>query len=135
MPFLRFEGYDWVDKSGIEVVKVRLYFTDGNGDVGLNNDQLNPPFDLGSPYYYNLWVKYYERTDSGWTEVNTALPYSARLPNLTPNGQNKTLEATIEYDLDPSQAISDSVKFSFILLDRALNLSNEVFSNAIYVAP
>ena len=79
-------------------------------------------------FYYNLWVRYFEKQADSMVEIITLQPYSTRLPNLTPVGQNKILEGTIEYDLDVTQSLSDSVAFSFRIADRDLNLSNEVFS-------
>ena len=30
-------------------------FTDGDGDIGLADDEKNPPYDSSSYYYYNLY--------------------------------------------------------------------------------
>lgn len=139
VPFLRFEGSEWiqVQVQGVGTVdrlRVRLYLTDGDGDVGLEDEQIDPPFDADSPFHYNLWVRYLEKSGDTLLELPDT-EFSIRVPNLTPNGQNKTLEAEVEYDIDLSQAASDSVEFRFILVDRSLQLSNEVSSGLIPSAP
>ena len=108
--------------------------TDGDGNVGLEKDQDSPPFDADSPYHHNLWVRYFEKQGDSLVEL-TDSEFSVRIPNLTPEGQNKTVEADIEYDIDLTQAASDSVMFMFTLVDRSLQLSNEVSSEVIYSAP
>ncbi|NBR82756.1 MAG: hypothetical protein EBT52_03415 [Flavobacteriia bacterium] len=135
VPFLRFEESEWiqVQVQGVGTVdrlRVRLYFTDGDGDVGLEDEQTDPPFDADSPFHYNLWVRYLEQSGDTLLELPDT-EFSIRVPDLTPKGQNKTLEAEIEYDIDLSQAASDSVEFRFILVDRSLQLSNEVSSGLI----
>ena len=133
LPKLEWTDYEWISTevpgSGtVDRIRVRLFFQDGDGNIGLEEDQTSPPFDTSSAFYYNLWVRYFEKQADSMVEIITLQPYSTRLPNLTPIGQNKILEGTIEYDLDVTQSLSDSVAFSFRIADRDLNLSNEVFS-------
>lgn len=139
VPFLRYEGAEWVETDGgdqglVDRLRVSLYFTDGDGNVGLEDDQTNPPFDEDSPYHYNLWVRYFEKQGDSLVEIPDAV-FSVRLPNLTPRGQNKTLEAEIAYDIDLTQTAADSVQFFFTLVDRDLQLSNEVNSPVLFAAP
>jgi hypothetical protein len=139
VPFLRYEGLSWekiqVDGFGeVDRLRIKLYMTDGDGDVGLEDDQTSPPFDADSPYHYNLWIRYLEKQADSLVEIQSA-EFSARLPNLTPDGQNKTLEAVVEYDIDLTQSAADSVQFYFTLVDRSLQLSNEVSTGVIYAKP
>ena len=139
IPFLRYENEEWVSVpvegvGSVDRLRVTLYMTDGDGNIGLRDDQVDPPYDPDSPFHFNLWIKYFEKQGDSLVEIPEA-QFSARLPNLTPQGQNKTLEADIEYDLDLTQSAADSIQFSFILVDRDLQLSNEVFSPVLSASP
>jgi hypothetical protein len=139
-PTLKWERHEWIlqeipDVGTVERLRVELSFTDGDGNVGLEEDQVSPPFDTTSAFYYNLWVRYYEKQGDSMVEIITPVPFSTRIPNLTPQGQNRTLEGLIQYDMDLSQATSDSVQFKFILLDRDLNQSPEVTSPLLPSSP
>ncbi len=128
VPFLRFESYEQSSQTigGVDIdnLKVRLYFTDGNGDIGLEQSDTVPPFDV------NLLVRTFEADGDTVIEVFD-YDFNTRIPNLTPEGQNKALEGYIDFDMDISLRSSDSLQFSFVLLDRALNRSNESLSPLI----
>lgn len=109
---------------------LKLLFTDGDGDIGLNPRDTLAPFDINSPYYYNLFVRYFERKNGVWTliPINNP-PLSYRTPVVTPTGQNKSLKGSISVDMslyyDPNSAF-DTIKLDVKLLDRALNESNVI---------
>ena len=59
IPYLEFSHYelkDSVDALGniTKLCELHIYFTDGDGDIGLFND------DTIAPYDYNLFVNYFE---------------------------------------------------------------------------
>ena len=62
-----------------------ITFKDGNGDIGLLPGQTQPPFDSGSPYYYNYIIDYYEKQNGSFVKLVTTVPFSARIPYLTPD--------------------------------------------------
>lgn len=111
-----------------------ISFTDGDGDVGLDESDNQPPFDVGSDYYYNLFCDYEELRNGVWTPVSLALPLHYRIPRITPTGQNKTLEGEIAvalaWPIVPDNAV-DTVRFQVRLLDRALRSSQQVATAAI----
>ena len=108
-------------------------FTDGDGDFGIDNDA--PPFNgwldadstIRNPYYYNLWLDYYEKREGEWVLVETPSTFNYRVPVLTPVGQNKQLDVKITYDmsfeLPFENAESDTIKFRVTLVDRSLKES------------
>ena len=112
-----------------------IAFTDGDGDVGLNASDDQPPFDTASPYYHNLFLEYEELRNGVWTQVNFVLPLRYRIPRITPTGQNKALEGEIAVALQPWPYTTtyDTVRISAHMLDRSLNQSNTVVSEAITV--
>ncbi len=135
---LRFAG-DTIDNRRIFDLKV--YFTDGDGNVGRGDEPGADTCDLNNYQaflnQYDLFIYYYEQVNGSFKEIpptDSCVPYHNILPNLTPEGQNKTLEGDIitpfEYSNFPVNN-TDSVKFELLLRDRAGNESNRVMSPAI----
>lgn len=115
-----------------------ISFTDGDGDIGLDESDNQPPFDVGSDYYYNLFCDYEELRNGVWTPVSLALPLHYRIPRITPTGQNKTLEGEIAvalaWPIVPDNVV-DTVRFQVRLIDRALRSSQQVATEAIIEQP
>ncbi|MDG2343657.1 MAG: hypothetical protein P8L23_03670 [Flavobacteriales bacterium] len=142
-PIIEYLGFVAEGDSG----KISFSFTDGDGDIGLNQNQISPPFDTSSYYYYNLYINYYEMMNGSWVRATAdpggnnfptadSITFSYRLENLTPTGQNKALRGDIEITMEPHyfNPISnhnDSIKFSILLIDRAQNHSNVIESPLI----
>ena len=120
-------------------LKVIISFTDGNGNIGLSASDTTGTFRPASPYYYNLWVGYYEDVKDSFIHITQSFPftggdtinYNGRIPVITPTGKLKAITGTIEYDIDlgsGTKSGASEIKFDFILLDKALNKSNKVTS-------
>ena len=132
IPYLEFRHYelkDSVDALGniTKLCELHIYFTDGDGDIGLFES------DTIAPYDYNLFVNYFEMHKDSLQEINVDPPYHIRMPNLTPTGQNKSLKVDLKYDVDVTYRNSDSIKFELKLFDRALNESEWVSSPLIII--
>ena len=130
IPYLEFRHYelkDSVDALGniTKLCELHIYFTDGDGDIGLFND------DTIAPYDYNLFVNYFEMYNDSLQQINVNPPYHIRMPNLMPTGQNKSLKVDVTYDVDITYRNSDTIKFELKLFDRALNESECVSSSLI----
>ncbi len=110
-----------------KIFELHLYFTDGDGDIGLFDEDTIPPFD------YNLFVNYFEMYNDSSQQINVTPPYHIRIPNLTPTGQNKSLKVDVKYDVDITYRNSDTIKFELKLFDRALNESEWVSSGLIVI--
>lgn len=115
-----------------------ISFTDGDGDVGLDPSDIQPPFDPDGAYHNNLFVEYYKRENGEWQQVEFLLPLHYRIPRITPTGQNKTLKGEIAVALKPWPLLpkppgspADTIRFSIRMVDRALNESNLEYSEAI----
>lgn len=146
-PALSFQSFKKITyfESGVKKDSLifDIAFTDGDGDVGLNNGDTLPPFNQGSKYYYNLIVKYYERINGNLTQLTKNYPlsdgdtiqYNGRIPVLTPQSKNKGIKGNIIYgiDLGTGTIRGDAVKFEFILYDRALRKSNVAESPIIII--
>ena len=130
VPYLEFTKYelkDSVDALGniTKLCELHLYFTDGDGDIGLFNE------DTIAPYDYNLFVNYFEMHNDSLQQINVNPPYHIRMPNLTPTGQNKSLKVDVKYDVNVTYRNSDTIKFELKLFDRALNESDWASSSLI----
>lgn len=130
IPYLEFRRYqikDSVDALGnlAKICELHLYFVDGDGDIGLFDEDTIPPFD------YNLFVNYFEMQNDSLSQIDVSPPFHIRIPNLTPSGQNKSLKVNVKYDVNITYRNSDTIKFDLKLFDRALNESDWVGTGLI----
>ena len=106
-----------------------ISFTDGDGDIGLNEGDTDPPYAVNTTYYYNLFCDMSRLHNNVWTPV-PELPYYYRVPSITPTGQNKALNGDLAVALKPFPfppvVIGDTVRFNVKLVDRALHESNTI---------
>jgi hypothetical protein len=136
-PAIEFKFFKSFGDSGL----IGFNFTDGDGDVGLGETEVSPPYDTGSQFYYNVFITYYEKVNGVW-QVGKTIPggediefnYRSRL--LTPNGKNKALKGEMQIFLlpvyyNPFSPDNDTIRYKIQMCDRALHLSNEVYSNEI----
>ena len=123
------------DEKITDGAKLIFSFQDGDGDIGLNEDDDYPPFDLSSIYYYNLFIDYYEKQNGEFVKIDWELnnkgdtiPFSlnARIPRLS-----KQLKEPIDGEITyfilrhyPFSSISDTMKLKFYIVDRKKNKSN-----------
>ncbi len=135
--YLNFEKLYNVTDSIYDKGILKFEFTDGNGDIGLAKEDTLPPFNFGGQYYYNLIIDYYEVRNGVETEVPLTyfnaetqtfdtISLSARIPPLTPTGNNKAISGDI-YDtlfMYNYNSNFDTIFFKFHILDLALNSSN-----------
>ena len=133
IPFVEYRSHEFLFDSniGLDLLALTLYFTDGDGDIGLNDGDTLPPFDRSTRFFNNLWVELYVVKNA---EIIDTFNFDGRIPNLTPAGQNKTLEGEIEYRLTIGGfAPGDSVLIGFQLVDRARNVSEKGFTPYIEI--
>ncbi len=102
----------------------KISFKDGDGDIGLTESDVLPPYD------YNFFISYYELQNGDTIRVIIAdsNEFNARIPVLTPEGANKSIKGEIEDTLFiyNYQSEFDTIKFDAYILDRALHQSNVV---------
>ena len=139
-PIIEYVGFEKLSDSG----KITFSFTDGDGDIGLDQNMVNGEFAPGSFYHYNLYINYFEMMNGQWVrgtadpngnnfldslQLDDTIFYPYRLENITPTGQNKALNGTIEITLEPRyfnpfSNHNDSIMYKILLIDRSLNHSN-----------
>ncbi|MCH2232697.1 MAG: hypothetical protein MK078_00485 [Crocinitomicaceae bacterium] len=121
---------------------LKFDFTDGDGDIGLSDSQQSAPYDSSSYYHFNLYIEYFESDDVlGWVPGQAingdTIVFTNRLEPISFNGKAKGIKGVMEVEMDPfrnpSSSESDTIKYKVTLIDRALNISNELETGAIVV--
>lgn len=126
-PHLEYRSYTLVNGEDdpdfpLDHALVDLYFTDGDGDIGL---------DSPDSTQFNFWVDIFEKWDTGYVY---AYSVNAVLKDLAdPGQQNKVLEGIISYKVNLADALTDTVKVDFELIDDAGHSSGVVTSEPIWV--
>lgn len=120
------ENYD-------SLLLLKLNYSDQDGDLGLKDTDTFGIFKYGEPYFYNLFCHWYVKKDGQWKRpLNPfaspldSLNFNERLPYLTPEGRNKSLEGEITMRI-PARPLGlkfDTVKVQVWMYDRALHKSN-----------
>ena len=121
-------GYD--DK-GLLVIS----FTDGDGDIGLGSQEIQPPYDTASMYYYNFFITYYEKQQGEYVAVNLPFTNNSRIPPLWEGDGNKPLKGDIQVELYINNFSSpyDTIRFSAFIVDRALHHSDTIMTPDIII--
>ncbi|MCX6270991.1 MAG: hypothetical protein NTU44_07190 [Bacteroidetes bacterium] len=129
--FTKIQNDTGIDDKGI----LKLSFTDGDGDIGLAQSDTLPPFNIGSQWYYNFFITYYERQKGVLTNVNLPFTNNSRIPPLYNSGSAKSTKGEIEIELfinNPTSAF-DTIAFEVSIADRALHVSNRVLTPDIVI--
>jgi len=131
-----------IEMSGKQVYKnpteMIIDFTDGDGDIGFNEGDTLPPYNLDTTnfnkFYYDLLFYYFQKNEAGeWEEIIfDEVNYFYRLPVITPRGQNKSLKGEIKVAISLPLLRPDSIRFEVELIDKALNVSNRITTPVIY---
>ena len=114
------------------LVRLKFYFTDGDGDVGLDqNDTLTTDGR-------NLFIDYFENKNGQWSKVlvggtgKDTLNYNSRITNLG-NTPGLQIQGEISTDINVVFAGSDSIMFKYYLTDLAGHKSNTLSSGLITI--
>ena len=135
-PHIEFVRLDKIDNgTGVDnQADLVIYFEDGDGDIGLDETDTDSIFAIGSEYYYDFFIHYYEKQDGVWTEVELPTPLHARLPHLSENVPEAIKgEITITTFINNYLSPYDTIMLSCYLVDRALHVSNTITTPEIIV--
>ncbi len=142
IPAIAFNGFELLinEDTGIsEKGILYISYTDGDGDLGLDQGDTTFPYQYGGLYYYNLFITYYECDNGVFTEVPLltwnnetqqydTLTFNARMPVLLPKEKKQGIKGVIQNEMfiyNPL-AKSDTIQFKVKIVDRALQFSNEI---------
>lgn len=132
VPEIKFEDFILLLNTQTNIIErgvLKISFKDGDGDIGLYQTDVDPPYD------FNLFIDYFEIRNKDTVRVYQVDPisgdtstFNARIPLLTPKGSDKSIKGEIEDTLfiyDPTSAF-DTIMFKVYLVDRALHKSNVI---------
>ncbi len=113
--------------------QVSFGFTDGDGDIGLADSEIDPPYDTSSKYHYNLIIEYFEKDNvNGWQSgldlAGDTVFFEYRIHPFVVKGKNRGIKGTIDVMMadfyNPFSTDSDTIKYRIQLIDHALHESN-----------
>lgn len=106
-----------------------LGFTDGDGDLGLDQEDLDAMPEEDSLFYNNVFIDYFELENGEWIALPPAVPYYYRIPRISPSGQNKALRGELLVDIlayyNPFTE-NDTFRYEISVVDRARRYSNRL---------
>ncbi|AZQ64452.1 hypothetical protein EI427_20230 [Flammeovirga pectinis] len=136
-------------------VYIALTFRDGDGDLGLSEDDINGPYapyeqdklpedTVANKYHNNYFVSILRKEDDGiYRSVvfEAEQDFNGRFPRLNDSGRERPLEGELRYGivlyydgvLQSPLNKGDSIKFTINIADRALNESNEITTAGIEI--
>ena len=115
---------------------IRFSFTDGDGDLGLNKGDTLNEFAPGQPYYYNLFVRYFEKKNGQFVEWVPPSPFfNARFKRLSSEGGSGALEGEMDYGFAARPgAPFDTIRYEIYIVDRALQHSDTIVTPDIILS-
>jgi len=146
-PKIAYEGMAYVmdaDSTLTGEVTLSLSYTDGDGDLGLDDNDTLYPFGPNDPHYYNLIIDYMKWDGStfvetpllSWnqqTQTFDTVSFNARFKRCVFNDEVKPISGTIDYKMMVYNPLSpnDTIKFRVHIIDRALHQSNIIETEGI----
>ena len=156
-PAIEYQGFTYLlnpDSTFSGEGVIEFSYTDGDGDLGLDDADTLYPFGFHDPHYYNMVVDYLKAENGVFVKTPLLSPhvptnpadtlvlydtvtFNARFHRLRDNDDPKAISGTMEYKLTVQNPFSpnDTVKFEIHILDRALHESNVIQTEAIYTNP
>jgi hypothetical protein len=132
--FTNFAIFDTTDILGNHSKggRLRFFFEDGDGDVGLNSPGASQPDST------NLYLTLYRKKGGVLIQApsnDPIYPSSYRIPYMERLGRNKILKGTISVTfLYLFYSPGDTIAYDFYITDRALNQSNVASTTDIIIS-
>ncbi len=150
-PKIAYEGFTYLFNSdstfsgeGI----ISFSYTDGDGDLGLDDADTLSPFGFHDAHYYNMMIDYLKCVNGefvktpllSWnaqTQSYDTVTFNARFKRLRDSEEPKAISGTMDYKLLVQNPFSpnDTIKFEIRILDRALHESNVIQTDPIFTNP
>ena len=121
------------------MVILNINYKDGDGDLGLDENDSFPPFNFGSKDFYNLKIDYKMKQNNQWKKIvlpisNDTIEFNQRFLRLNKSGKKKAVLGNIEIRIpaSPYPGIKpDTIQLICKMADRGLNYSNLITSKDI----
>ena len=150
-PKIAYEGFTYLfnaDSTFSGEGVISFSYTDGDGDLGLDDSDTLSPFGFNDAHYYNMVVDYLKCVNGefvktpllSWnaqTQTYDTVTFNARFKRLRDSEEPKAISGKMDYTLTVQNPFSpnDTVKFEIHILDRALHESNTIQTEAIITNP
>jgi len=147
-PKITCEGLAYVmnaDSTLTGEVVLSIGYTDGDGDLGLDDADTLYPFGPNDPHFYNLIIDYLKWDGNtfvdtpllSWNQLTQSfdtISFNARFKRLVFNDEVKPISGTIDYKMTVFNPLSpnDTIKLRVHLIDRALHESNTIETEIIH---
>ena len=136
-PKIAYEGFTYLmnpDSTFSGEGIISFSYTDGDGDLGLDDSDTLPPFGFRDAHYYNMVIDYLKCENGVFYDTVT---FNARFHRLRDNDEPKAISGTMDYRLIVRNPLSpnDTIKFEIRILDRALHESNVIQTDPIFTNP
>ena len=128
IPEIRFISFEKINQKEALLV---FYFQDGEGDIGVESWEIDPPFD------YNFFCDYYEKQNGIFVKIDSIETPSGKMQVFNLNGRiprlsnlpQESIHGEIYYTLSPTyynedSPYNDTIQLKFYIVDRKLNKSN-----------
>ena len=130
-------GYlDTLDELGNKILLCRLTFecTDGDGNLGLREDDTIGRFHFDSMYYHNCFITLYEKLEGEYKKIDIPIEHNYRIPYTPPTGQSPALIADVIVKMEYPVAYFnyDTIRYEFYVVDRDFTRSNTVTTPDIF---
>ncbi|GGF12949.1 hypothetical protein [Hymenobacter cavernae] len=140
--FKRITKERYVTGSGtFDSVKVTISFKDGDGDLGLSNDETNSPYQekntdgTANRFYNNYFFQAQILRNGEYKDtILNGIPYDSRYPLLNTSGRAEPLkgELTLSQEVFAGTFPTGSkVRYKVSIVDRALHESNTILTDPI----
>lgn len=150
-PKIAYEGFTYLfnaDSTFSGEGVISFSYTDGDGDLGLDDADTLPPFGFRDAHYYNMMIDYLKCVNGefiktpllSWnvqTQSYDTITFNARFKRLRDIEEPKAISGTMDYTLPVQNPFSpnDTIKFEIRILDRALHESNVIQTDPIFTNP
>ena len=156
-PMIAYEGFTYLfdaDSSFSGEGVISFSYTDGDGDLGLDDNDTLPPFGFHDAHYYNMVIDYLKSENGVFVKTPLLSPhvptnpadtlvlydtvtFNARFKRLRSSEVPKAISGTMDYRLTVQNPFSpnDTIKFEIHILDRALHESNVIQTDPIITNP
>ena len=150
-PHIKYERFTYLmnaDSTFSGEGVISFSYTDGDGDLGLNDSDTLPPFGFHDAHYYNMMIDYLKCVNGefvktpllSWnvqTQSYDTITFNARFKRLRDTEEPKAISGTMDYTMPVQNPFSpnDTIKFEIRILDRALHESNVIQTDPIFTNP
>lgn len=150
-PKIAYEGFTYLfnpDSTFSGEGIISFSYTDGDGDLGLDDADTLSPFGFHDAHYYNMMIDYLKCVNGefvktpllSWnaqTQSYDTVTFNARFKRLRDSEEPRAISGTMDYKLLVQNPFSpnDTIKFEIRILDRALHESNVIQTDPIFTNP